>query len=75
MFGKIQTFSYILNNEDIFLKAMNSKNLIIAGIWAFLIIYLAGFFIVGIKMDFVVYLILFILGFIFSIITTYLPEK
>ncbi len=54
---------------------MNNRNLIIIGIWTFLITLVAGFFIFEIEIEFIGYLILFILGFIFSIITTYLPEK
>jgi hypothetical protein len=54
---------------------MNNKNIIILGIWTFLIVLVAGFFIFEIEMEFFGYLILFILGFIFSIIATYLPEK
>jgi len=54
---------------------MNNKNLIIIGIWAFLIILLAGFFIVGIELVFMSYIVLFVMGFIFSIVTSYLPEK
>ena len=54
---------------------MNPKNLIIIGIWAFLIVLLSGFFIYEIGMEFFGYVILFLLGFIFSIITLYLPVK
>ena len=54
---------------------MNSKNIIILGLWIFLIVLVCSFFIFEIELEFFGYLILFILGFIFSIITFYLPER
>lgn len=62
-------------NKYILYYCMNPKNLIIIGIWAFLIVLVAGFFIFQIEMEFFGYLIFLVLGFIFSIIVTYLPEK
>ena len=47
---------------------MDSKNIIIIGIWSFVIILIIGFFILGIELDFFGYIILLFLGFILSII-------
>jgi len=54
---------------------MESKHLIIAGIWAFVIIIIIGFFTTGIKLEFVGYIVLLFLAFIFSLITEFLLTR
>jgi hypothetical protein len=54
---------------------MESKNLIIAGIWVCTIIIMIGFFVTGINMEFFGYLILLFLAFVFSLITEFLLSK
>ena len=54
---------------------MKSENLIIIGIWTFLIIVVVGFVILELDITFFSYLVLFFLGAIFSIIILYLPKK
>lgn len=54
---------------------MNSENLIIIGIWAFLIIVVVGFFILELDITFFSYVVLFFLGVTFSILILYLPKK
>jgi len=48
---------------------MESKHLIIAGIWAAVIIIIIGFFITGTQVEFFGYLLLLFLAFVFSLIT------
>jgi hypothetical protein len=54
---------------------MKSENLIIMGIWTFLITVVVGFFIFEIEITFFSYLVLFFLGALFSILVLYLPKK
>ncbi len=54
---------------------MESKHLIIAGIWFFVIIVVVGFFVTGIKLEFVGYLALLSLAFVFSLIAEFLLTK
>jgi hypothetical protein len=51
---------------------MESKHLIIIGIWIFVIILILGFFTTGTGLEFFGYLILLFIAFICSIITEYL---
>jgi len=51
---------------------MESKNIIIAGIWAAVIIIVIGFFITGTSLEFLGYLILLAIAFIFSLVTEFL---
>ncbi len=48
---------------------MESNHIIIAGIWAVVIITILGFFVTDAKLEFVGYLILLFIAFVFSIIT------
>ena len=54
---------------------MKTKDLIIIGIWAFLIITVMGLFIYETEITFASYLLLFFLGVIFSILTLYIPDR
>ena len=54
---------------------MKSENLIIIGIWAFLITVVVGLFIFEFDITFFSYLVLFFLGAVFSILVLYLPKK
>lgn len=54
---------------------MESKHIIIAGIWAFVIIILIGFFVMGTELEFFGYLILLFIAFVFSLITEFLLTK
>jgi hypothetical protein len=54
---------------------MESKHIIIAGIWVVTIIILIGFFATGTKMEFLGYLILLFIAFVFSLITEFLLAK
>jgi len=54
---------------------MESKHIIIAGIWAFVIIIIIGFFVTGTEMEFLGYLILLFIAFVFSLITEFLLAK
>jgi hypothetical protein len=54
---------------------MESKHLIIAGIWAVVIIIIVGFFLTGIKVEFFGYIVLLLLAFILSLITEFLLGK
>ena len=51
---------------------MESKHLIIAGIWSVIIIIIIGFFITGIGLEFFGYLLLLFIAFVFSLITEFL---
>jgi len=51
---------------------MESKHLIIAGIWVVVIVIIIGFFISGTKLEFIGYLLLLFIAFVFSIITEFL---
>ena len=51
---------------------MESKHIIIAGIWTFTIIILIGFFVTGTELEFLGYLILLFIAFVFSLITEFL---
>ncbi len=54
---------------------MESKHLIIAGLWTAVIIIIIGFFITGTSVEFLGYLILLGVAFIFSLIAEFLPTK
>ena len=54
---------------------MESKHIIIAGIWVFAIIIIIGFFITGTGMEFIGYLILLFIAFVLSLITEFLLGK
>jgi hypothetical protein len=54
---------------------MESKHIIIAGIWVVVIVIMIGFFATGIKMEFFGYLILLFIAFVFSLITEFLLAK
>jgi len=51
---------------------MESKHIILAGIWVVVIIILIGFFTTGIQIEFFGYLILLFIAFVFSLITEFL---
>ena len=51
---------------------MESKHIIIAGIWVFVIIIIIGFFLTGTELEFFGYLILLFIAFVFSLITEFL---
>jgi hypothetical protein len=51
---------------------MDSKNIIIAGIWIAIIIIIIGFFITGTSLEFFGYIVLLAIAFIFSLITEFL---
>jgi len=51
---------------------MESKHIIIAGIWVFVIIIIIGFFVTGTELEFFGYLILLFIAFVFSLITEFL---
>ncbi len=51
---------------------MESKHIIIAGLWTFVIIIIIGFFATGTKLEFFGYLILLFIAFVFSLITEFL---
>ena len=51
---------------------MESKHLIIAGIWTFTTIVVIGFFVTRIGVEFFGYLILLFIAFVFSLITEFL---
>ncbi len=63
------------NERSINEHYMESKHLIIAGIWAVVIIIIIGFFLTGTKTEFFGYLILLFIAFIFSLITEFLLTK
>lgn len=48
---------------------MESKHLIISGIWAVVIIVIIGFFLTGTSLEFLGYLILLFIAFVFSLMT------
>ncbi len=48
---------------------MESKHLIIGGIWAVVIIVIIGFFLTGTSLEFFGYLILLFIAFVFSLMT------
>jgi hypothetical protein len=54
---------------------MEGRHIILAGIWAFTLILLIGFFMTGTSMEFLGYLILFFIAFVFSLITEFLLVK
>jgi len=54
---------------------MESKHIIVAGIWAFVIILIIGFFVMGTELEFFGYLILLFIAFVFSLITEFLLTK
>ena len=54
---------------------MQSKHLIIAGIWIFAISIVIGFFVTGVNVEFFGYLMLLFIAFIFSLITEVLLTK
>lgn len=54
---------------------MESKHIIIAGIWAFVIIIIIGFFIMGTELIFFGYLFLLFIAFVLSLITEFLLTK
>jgi len=66
---------YVFNKGIVTKYYMESKHLIIAGIWAAVIIIIIGFFITGTKTEFLGYLILLFTAFIFSLITEFLLTK
>jgi hypothetical protein len=51
---------------------MESKHIIIAGTWVFTIIITIGFFVTGTELEFLGYLILLFIAFVFSLITEFL---
>jgi hypothetical protein len=54
---------------------MESKHLIIAGIWVVVIIMIIGFFVTGIRLEFLGYLALLFIAFVFSLITEFLLTR
>lgn len=54
---------------------MESRHIIIAGIWVFAICILIGFFVTSIQVEFFGYLIVLFLAFILSLITEFLLSK
>jgi hypothetical protein len=54
---------------------MESRSIIIGGIWVFVIVIIIGFFITGIKIEFFGYLMLLFIAFILSLITEFLLNK
>ena len=54
---------------------MESKHIIIAGIWVFTIIIIIGFFVTETGMEFLGYLILLFIAFVLSLITEFLLGK
>jgi hypothetical protein len=54
---------------------MEGRHIILAGIWAFTLMLLIGFFMTGTSMEFLGYLILFFIAFVFSLITEFLLVK
>ncbi|MBN2599979.1 MAG: hypothetical protein JXA75_05515 [Candidatus Thermoplasmatota archaeon] len=54
---------------------MESKHLIIAGIWIFAISIVIGFFVTGVNVEFFGYLMLLFIAFVFSLITEVLLTK
>jgi len=54
---------------------MESKHLIIAGIWVVVIILIVGFFVTGSEMEFFGYVVLLFIAFLFSLITEFLLAK
>ena len=54
---------------------MESKHLIIAGIWVATIVIIIGFFVTGIELEFFGYLLLLFLAYLFSLITEFLLTR
>jgi len=77
--GSIQFFSVIRGyafKGDIHKRAcMESKHLIIAGIWIAVIVMIIGFFATGVNLEFFGYLILLFLAYAFSLITEFLLTR
>ena len=51
---------------------MESKHIIIAGLWIFVIVIIIGFFATGTELEFLGFLILLFIAFIFSLIAEFL---
>ncbi len=51
---------------------MESKHIIIIGIWTVVIVMIIGFFATGIDLDYFGYLVLLFIAYVFSIITEFL---
>jgi hypothetical protein len=54
---------------------MESKHLIIAGLWAAVVVIIIGFFVTGVGLEFFGYLVLLFLAFVLSLITELLLTK
>lgn len=53
---------------------MVGKHIITIGIWVFTIILIIGFFVTGTKLEFLGYLILLFIAFVFSLMAEYLLD-
>ena len=53
---------------------MAGKHIITTGIWVFTIILIIGFFITGTELEFLGYLILFFIAFVFSLMAEFLLD-
>ncbi len=53
---------------------MAGKHIITTGIWVFTIILVIGFFITGTELEFLGYLILFFIAFVFSLMAEFLLD-
>jgi len=53
---------------------MAGKHIITIGIWVFTIVLLIGFFITGTELEFLGYLILFFIAFVFSLMAEFLLD-
>jgi hypothetical protein len=54
---------------------MESKHLIITGIWVATIVIIIGFFATGVELEFFGYLVLLFLAYLFSLITEFLVTR